>query len=50
LRRATANGRLKERFLEGAVERLVYDLWALNQHGEPVAAATATALAIPGQK
>ncbi|HSP55570.1 MAG TPA: MaoC family dehydratase, partial [Dehalococcoidia bacterium] len=46
----TANGRLKERFLEGAVERLVYDLWAQNQRGELVAAATATALAIPGQK
>ena len=37
----TANGRLKERFLEGAVERVVYDLWAENQRGEPVAAATA---------
>ena len=46
----TANGRLKERFLEGAVERLVYDLWAENQRGELVAAATATTLAIPGQK
>lgn len=46
----TANGRLKERFLEGAVERLVYDLWAQNERGELVAAATATALAIPGQK
>lgn len=45
-----ANGRLKERFLEGAVERLVYDLWAENGRGELVAAATATALAIPGQK
>jgi acyl dehydratase len=46
----TANGRLKERFLEGAVERLVYDLWAENQRGELVAAATASTLAIPGQK
>ena len=46
----TASGRLKERFLEGAVERVVYDLWAQNQRGELVAAATATALAIPGQK
>ncbi len=46
----TANGRLQERFLEGAVERLVYDLWAENERGELVAAATATALAIPGQK
>lgn len=48
--RVTANGRLKERFLEGAVERLVYDLWSQNQRGELVAAATATALAIPGRK
>ena len=46
----TANGRLKERFVEGAVERLVYDLWAQNQHGDLVAAATASTLAIPGQK
>jgi acyl dehydratase len=46
----TASGRLKDRFLEGAVERLVYDLWAQNQRGALVAAATATALAIPGQK
>ncbi len=46
----TANGRLKERFLEGAVERLVYDLWTQNGRGELVAAATATALAIPGQR
>ena len=46
----TANGRLKERFLEGAVERLVYELWAENDRQELVAAGTATALAIPGQK
>ena len=46
----TANGRLKERFLEGAVERVVYDLWAENQRGEPVAAATASTLTIPGLK
>jgi len=46
----TASGHLQTRYLEGAVERLVYDLWAQNQRGDLVAAATASTLAIPGQK
>jgi acyl dehydratase len=44
----TATGRLKERTLEGAVERITYELWCENERRERVAAATASALVIPG--
>jgi hypothetical protein len=44
----TANGRLAERIVEGAVERVVYEVWCENQAGEAVAAGTAGSLVIPG--
>lgn len=43
----SANGRLKEAPLEGAVVRKVYDVWAENQRGEPVAVGTASSLVRP---
>lgn len=44
----TANGRLAETSLEGAVERKTYELWAENEAGDAVAAGHAYALVIPG--
>lgn len=44
----TANGRLKEAPLEGAVVRKVYEVWAENQHGDAVAAGAASSLVRPG--
>lgn len=44
----TANGRLADRVLEGAVERKVYDVWAEDEAGEAVAAGQAYSLVIPG--
>jgi acyl dehydratase len=44
----TADGRLAERMVEGAVERVVYEVWCENQAGEAVAAGTAGSLVIPG--
>jgi acyl dehydratase len=43
----TANGRLQSETLEGAVMRRVFQVWAENQRGEPVAAGTAGSLVIP---
>jgi acyl dehydratase len=40
----TANGRLAEAALEGAVVRRVYEVWCENERGETVTAGTATAL------
>jgi acyl dehydratase len=44
----TANGRLKEAPLEGAVVRKVYEVWAENQRGDAVASGTASSLVRPG--
>jgi acyl dehydratase len=43
----TANARLKEAPVEGAVVRKVYEVWAKNQHGDAVAAGTASSLVRP---
>lgn len=43
----TANGRLKEAPLEGAVVRKVYEVWSENQRGDAVAAGTASSLVRP---
>lgn len=43
----TANARLKEAPVEGAVVRKVYEVWAENQHGDAVAAGTASSLVRP---
>ena len=43
----TANGRLKEASPEGAVIHKVYEVWAENQHGDAVAAGTASSLVRP---
>jgi len=43
----TANGRLAEALLDGAVVRRVYEVWCENERGEAVAAGTATALVPP---
>jgi acyl dehydratase len=43
----TANGRLQSETLEGAVMRRVFEVWAENERGEPVAVGTAGSLVIP---
>jgi acyl dehydratase len=43
----TANGRLLENTVEGAVVRRVYEVWCENEGGEAVAAGKATALVRP---
>jgi acyl dehydratase len=43
----TANGRLADSELEGAVVRRVYEVWCENSRGETVTAGTATALVRP---
>ena len=43
----TANGRLLENTVEGAVLRRVYEVWCENEGAEAVAAGTATALVRP---
>ena len=43
----TANGRLAESALDGAVVRRTYDVWCENERGETVTAGTATALVRP---
>jgi acyl dehydratase len=43
----TANGSLQGETLEGAVMHQVFEVWAENQRGEPVAAGTAGSLVIP---
>lgn len=43
----TANGRLLENTVEGAVLRKVYEVWCENERNEAVAAGTATALVRP---
>ena len=43
----TANGRLTESAVEGAVVRRVYEVWCENERGETVTAGTATALVRP---
>lgn len=45
----TANGRLAEEVVEGAVVRKVYEVWAENEHGEAVAAGHAHSLVMPGR-
>lgn len=45
----TANGRLESSTPEGAVVRKVYEVWAENQRGEPVAVGTAGSLVMPGR-
>ena len=43
----TANGRLSESALDGAVVRRTYEVWCENAEGEAVTAGTATALVLP---
>ena len=43
----TANGRMAESALEGAVVRRAYEVWCENERGETVTAGTATALVRP---
>jgi acyl dehydratase len=45
----TANGRLQDETMEGAVMHKVYEVWAENQRGEAVAAGSAGALVMPGR-
>jgi acyl dehydratase len=45
----TVNGRLKEKTPQGAVLHKVYEVWAVNQRGEAVAAGSAGSLAMPGR-
>jgi acyl dehydratase len=45
----TANGRLAEEVVEGAVVRKVYEVWAENEHGQAVAAGHAHSLVMPGR-
>jgi acyl dehydratase len=45
----TANGRLKDEAMEGAVLHKVYEVWAENQRGESVAAGSAGSLVMPGR-
>jgi len=43
----TANGRLKDETMEGAVLHKGYEVWAENQRGEAVAAGSAGSLVMP---
>ncbi|MDP9180187.1 MAG: MaoC family dehydratase [Chloroflexota bacterium] len=45
----TANGRLKDETMEGAVLHKGYEVWAENQRGEAVAAGSASSLVMPGR-
>jgi acyl dehydratase len=45
----TANGRLQDETMEGAVLHKMYEVWAENQRGEAVTAGSAGALVMPGR-
>jgi acyl dehydratase len=45
----TANGRLQDETMDGAVLHKMYEVWAENQRGEAVTAGSADALVMPGR-